>query len=232
MLRKSSVLFALFLVTLAAGSASALVYEITITNEIPGGLETGQPFAPPVVVVHGPGYSQWAPGAFASPGLITVAEEGNPATLAAEAMASGDVSHVVVGSGPFFDPQVVMIEGEPGDLLSMAWMLGRTNDLFSGLHDLVLPALGTTLDLDTGAYDAGSEVNTGLIADLGFYGNPMTGPDEMNPIAGIASYTIFDDPDYGMLSWDFPPCGHVTIVPMNEVGTDAASWSEVKQNFE
>jgi hypothetical protein len=217
---------------LGVGTALALTYEITIYNEIPGGLATGQPFSPPVVVVHDATYSQWMPGAFASPGLITVAEEGNPAMLAMEAEASAGVAHVVVGDGPFFDPQVILIEGQPGDLLSVAWMLGRTNDLISGLYDVVLPDLDTDLDLLAYAYDAGSEVNTGLIADLGFYGNPMTGPDESNPIALIDSYTVYDDPDYGVLSWDFPPCGRVVIVPMEPTATTPATWSGVKALFD
>ena len=106
------------------------------------GLDTGQPFSPPVCVVHNAGYSQWAPGAMASPGLEIVAREGDPTTLAAEAMGDANVYSVVVGSGPFFGSQSIMIEGNPGDLFSVAWMLGRTNDLFAGLYDIVLPASG------------------------------------------------------------------------------------------
>lgn len=222
-------------VAIAAGGASlahALTYEITVYNEIPGGLDTGQPFSPPVVVVHDGTYSQWMPGALASPGIIAVAEEGSPVVLAMEAEASAGVASVVVGDGPFFDPQTILIDGEPGALLSLAWMLGRTNDLFSGLYDVVLPELGTNLDLMTYAYDAGSEVNTGMIADLGFYGHPMTGTDEANPIAMIDSYVIHDDPDHGMLTWEFPPCGRVMIRPMEPTPTAPATWGSIKAQFE
>jgi hypothetical protein len=138
----------------------------------------------------------------------------------------------VVGSGPFFDPQTIMIDGEPGDLFSAAWMLGRTNDLFSGVRDVVLPDVGTNLELVAYAYDAGSEVNTGLIEDLGFYGHPMTGPDENNPIAMIDSYTVHDDPTHGELTWSFPPCGRVVIVPMNPTAVESATWGAVKALFE
>lgn len=231
MLRRTCVLAGLAVAVGICGNAAALMYEITITNDIPGGLATGQPFSPPVVVVHDSGYSQWMPGAMASPGLILVAEEGDPSVLAAEAMASADVSAVVVGTGPFLDSQVILIEGEPGDLLSIGWMLGRTNDLFAGLYDIVLPDLGTNLEPGVCAWDAGSEVNTGLIVDLGFYGNPMTGPDESNPIAMVTMYTIFDDPDYGVLTWEFPPLSSITIVPMDSTPTEAATWSGVKTLF-
>ncbi|HRX52280.1 MAG TPA: spondin domain-containing protein [Candidatus Krumholzibacteria bacterium] len=219
------------LTVLAAAPALALdSFQVTVTNDFTGGLDTGQPFSPPVVVVHDAGFSLFAPGAMASPGLITVAEEGNPATLAGEAMASADVSHVTVGTGPFFGSQTVMIEGNPGDLVSMAWMLGRTNDLFSGAHDVMLPVSGF-IEFETMVWDAGSEVNTGLAADLGFYGNPMTGPDEMNPIAAVTSYAVQDDPMFGMLSWTFPPSAHVRITHMGSVPAERASWSEVKTLF-
>jgi len=232
-MKKMAILMTLALVAMAAGSASALMYEITVTDDIAGGPETGQPFSPPVAAVHNSDYELWMPGSYASPGLILVAEEGDPSVLAAEAMASPDVHAVEIGSdGPFFDQVVFMIEGEPGDEFSVAWMLGRTNDLFSGVYDITLPPEGTTLELQALAWDAGSEVNTGMIEDLGFYGNPMTGPDEDNPIQMIDTYTIYNDPDYGMLTWDFPPCGHVTIEPMGGVANDASTWSQVKAQFD
>ena len=96
--------------------------------------------------------------------------------------------------------------------------------------DVMLPASGF-IEFETMVWDAGSEVNTGLAADLGFYGNPMTGPDEMNPIAAVTSYAVQDDPMFGMLSWTFPPSAHVRITHMGSVPAERASWSEVKTLF-
>jgi hypothetical protein len=221
---------ALMTAVLCAPALAQSNYQVLITNDIPGGLPTGQPFSPPVVAVHNSGYSMFAPGATASPGIILVAEEGNPSVLAMEAGDSPDVSQTVVGSGPFFDPQIIDVVGNPGDLISMAWMLGRTNDLFTGLYDVELPVSGS-LEFVTSVWDAGSEVNTGMIEDLGFYGNPMTGPDENNPIMAVDSYTVYNDPDYGVLTWDFPPSSTVTIIYMGPVANEESTWGEVKALF-
>ena len=228
--RTTAALAALALATVLSASASATNYEVTVENLIPGGLDTGQPFSPPVCVVHNAGYSQWAPGAMASPGLEIVAREGDPTTLAAEAMGDANVYSVGVGSGPFFGSQSIMIEGNPGDLFSVAWMLGRTNDLFAGLYDIVLPASGS-MSMDTDVWDSGTEVNTGMIEDLGFYGNPNTGPDEDNPISMISSYSVVNDPTYGVLTWNFPPSARVTITVMDPTPTDETSLSAVKSLY-
>ncbi|MFB3906952.1 MAG: hypothetical protein ACE15D_00980 [Candidatus Eisenbacteria bacterium] len=91
-------LAALFSTTTLIAAAGAMTYEITVENAVtPGGMEMGQPFSRPVAVVHGAGYSQWAPGGQASPGLELVAREGNPTVLAMEAENNADVYDVVVG---------------------------------------------------------------------------------------------------------------------------------------
>jgi hypothetical protein len=229
-IRQTAVLAALALATVLSASAGATNYEVVVENLIPGGLDTGQPFSPPVTVVHNAGYSQWADGAMASPGLELVAREGDPTLRAAEAMGDANVYSVVVGTGPFFGSQSIMIEGNPGDLFSVAWMLGRTNDLFAGLHDVVLPASGS-MSMDTMVWDSGTEVNTGMIEDLGFYGFPNTGPDEDNPIAAISSYSVVNDPDYGQLTWNFPPSARVTITVMDPTAADENSISQIKSIY-
>ena len=226
------VLSAVLSVSLASFAVAATHYEVIITNEIPGGLATGQPFSPPVCAIHDAGYSLFMPGAMASPGLETVAREGNPTMLAAEAMASASVSQVIVGTGPFFDMQTIEFDAMPGELFSTAWMLGRTNDLFTGLYDIMLPLAGTTLEYTTTVWDSGTEVNSGLIADLGFYGHPNMGTDEDEPITAIDMYVIHDDPDYGMLTWDFPPSAHVTIIATEATPVEGATWGQVKSLFQ
>ena len=152
--------------------------------------------------------------------------------LAAEAMASADVMDVIVGTGPFFDMQTIEFDATAGCLFSTAWMLGRTNDLFTGLHDIVLPGPGTTLDYTTTVWDSGTEVNSGMIEDLGFYGHPNMGTDEDEPIMAIAMYQIFNDPDYGVLTWNFPPSAHVTIVASEPTAVEPTAWGSVKTLFQ
>jgi len=82
------ILSAVLSLSLASFAVAATHYEVIITDEIPGGMATGQPFSPPVCAIHDAGYSLFMPGAMASPGLEIVAREGNPTMLAAEAMAS------------------------------------------------------------------------------------------------------------------------------------------------
>lgn len=215
----------------AAIAASAATYEVIIEDLIdPPGPAMGQPLTPPVVVTHGAGYSMFSAGSVATPGLVALAEDGMTAILAGEATADPDVEAVAVGGGPFFDSVAVMISGTPGNRLSLATMLARTNDLFTGVHDLLLPAEGEIF-VDTNAYDAGSEVNSGLIADIPFYGNVGVGEDEGFPVTMIGSYTVFDDPDHGELSWSFPPTARITVRIVDPTATAETTWGAVRGLF-
>jgi hypothetical protein len=211
--------------------AGAALYEVQIDNLIPGGPETGQALTPPVVVVHGPGYTLFAEGDYASLGLEKLAEDGETADLVAEAMADPDVYQVVVGGGPFFGTEIVQVEGMPGDLLSLATMLARSNDLFTGLSAVALPAAGSVAVEPTGVYDAGTEENTGLIEHIPFYGNAHVGPDEDNPIAMISDYKVLNDPAAGILSFTFPPSARITITRLDPTPTEDSSWGRIRSLF-
>ncbi len=221
----------LIVASVAAGTAGAVTYEVMIENMIPGGAETGQPMTPPVVVVHNSGYSLFAEGDMATAGLEALAEDGVTDDLVAEAMASPDVYSVVVGPGPFFDPITVEVEGNPGDLLSIATMLARTNDLITGLHDLPLPAEGVVLIDETGVYDAGTEENTGLVEHIPFYGNTFVGPDESSPIEMISSYVVNNDPTYGVLTYEFPPSARITVTVMDPTPVEVGTWGAIKKLY-
>lgn len=212
-----------------AGTAHAEAYEVTVENLVPGGMETGQPLTPPLGVVHDAGYTLFAPGVMATPGLEVLAEEGNPMMLKAEADGNPNVSQTVVGDGPFLGSVSIMVEGDPGDLFSVVTMLARTNDLVTGVHDVVLPDSGSMM-LMTNAYDAGTEENTGLVEHIPFYGNNFVGPDESNPLAEINSYTVVDDPDHGMINYSFPPTARVTI-SVSATPVESASWGAIKATW-
>ncbi|MBD3336370.1 MAG: hypothetical protein GF355_12725 [Candidatus Eisenbacteria bacterium] len=220
-------LVATFAVVGLTVGAQGVTYEVLIENDIPGGADTGQPMTPPVVVVHGDGYSLFAEGAMATDGLELLAEEGMTADLVAEAEASPDVYEVQVGDGPFVDQVTVMIEGEPGQLISAVTMLARSNDLITGVHDITLPD-AKTLGSETNVYDAGTEQNTGLVEDIPFYGNTFVGPEEEMPIAEILSYEVVNDPDHGTLTYEFPPSATITIRPVEPTPTQTTTWGGMK----
>ena len=209
-------------------SAEGLTYEVTIEDMMKGGPATGQPLTPPVAVVHGPGYSLFAPGAAATPGLEILAEEGMTVDLVAEANSSGDVYEVAVGGGPFFETETFTIDGEPGDRFSVVTMLARSNDLITGLHDIVLPVAGVLVFEETNVYDAGTEMNTGLVEHIPFYGNAFAGPDEGGVVTMISGYSILDDPDEGVIEYEFPPSARITIEVVGPTATQSETWGSIK----
>ncbi|MBD3237562.1 MAG: hypothetical protein GF330_12720 [Candidatus Eisenbacteria bacterium] len=236
MSRTKKFLFASICFIAASGFGSmtaAVEYEIVVENMIPGGAETGQPMTPPVAVVHGPGYTLFAAGDMATPGLELLAEEGMTDDLVMEAESDPDVYQVVVGDGPFVDAVTFMIEGNPGELLSLVTMLARSNDLITGIHDITLPCCGDSMAyVDVDVYDAGTEENTGLVAHIPFYGNTFVGPDEENPIAAITYYEVVDDPDYGLLEYEFPPSARITVTALDPSPAEQDTWGTVKSLFQ
>jgi hypothetical protein len=194
-----------------AGAAAADAYRITFEDLVPGGAETGQPLTPPVAVVHGPQYAILIPGEFATRGLELLAEDGVTDTLAAEARASKDVKSVVIGAkAPFVDYVEFVVEGDPGDLLSVVAMFARTNDLVTGVFDVPLPRVGAR-SLEPPVYDVGTEVNTGMVRDIPFYGNSFVGPDERKAVSVIECYTVMNDSAFGKKQWCFPPGARISI---------------------
>jgi hypothetical protein len=218
------------MLTLGAGAASALTYVITVQNDVPGGVDTGQPLTPPVGIVHNSSYSPFTLGMPATAGLELLAEEGVPTGLAGEAMASPHAFAVEVGSGPFITTSSFEIQGNPGDLFSVVSMFARTNDLITGVQT-VLPGAGSIVLPMTNVYDAGTEVNTGLVADIPLYGNAMVGPTEGGVVTMIDSYSVLDDPTYGQLDYEFPPSATVTIEAVTATSVDSWSWGSVKDAY-
>jgi hypothetical protein len=215
------------MLTLGAGAASALTYVITVQNDVPGGLDTGQPLTPPVGIVHDSGYSPFTVGMAATPGLELLAEDGLPTVLVGEAMASPDVFDVEVGPGPFVGTSTFEVQGNPGDLFTVVMMFGRTNDIVTGVQ-AALPGAGSLVLPMTNTYDAGTEVNTGLVEHIPFYGNTMVGPTEGGVVTMIDSYSVLDDATYGQLDYKFPPSATVTIEAVTATSVDSWSWGSVK----
>jgi len=146
-------------------------FEVTITN-----LVATQPISPPVVVTHTAGTHFWQMGTMASPGIIAIAEDGEPSVAVAEQTGAANVTGVVnVGQpltmagttfGTFGDSVTIEIDAVAGDVLSVAGMLICSNDAFAGGDSLALPRFGRPATYYLNVYDAGSERNTEQSEDI------------------------------------------------------------------
>jgi hypothetical protein len=218
---------------LCASAATAGTYQVLVEDLIPGGMATGNPLTPPVAAVHNAAFQLFPLGSVASPGVEIVAEEGDPTTLLSELAANPNVYRATNGPGPFLTSSTFSIDGFPGERLSIVMMLAKSNDLITGVMDYVLPAPGTgSVSIMTAVYDAGTEVNSGLIADIPAYGNNGTGADEDGVIHGpVTSYTVQDDPVYGMVTWTFPPVARITITAPEATPVAPSTWGGIKGLF-
>ena len=153
-----------------ASAGSVATYEVTITN-----LAASQPISPPVVVTHARDVSFFRVGSSASGGIVAIAENGDPGVAVGELTGAAGVTSVVnVGQpltlagttfGDFSDSVTVEVNAVRGDVISLAGMLICTNDGFAGINSAALPRRGSAT-FYAKAYDAGSEHNTELSADI------------------------------------------------------------------
>ena len=208
-----STMMALAVILCAADSSFAEYYHVEIA-----GLDPGQPISPAAVVIHGQNYKLFEVGMPATMGLEGLAEDGMAHGLADEAQGMPDVfASLVGGSAPTFTAHKFIIEGHPGQLFSFACMLAKTNDIFVGAAGVELPADGNPVTVETMAYDAGTEENTGMAAHIPAFGNVGVGPTENGTVQVINSYAVQDDPGAsGPVSYTWPPAARLTITPMPE----------------
>lgn len=140
-------------------------YEITVVN-----LTAGQPLSPLVALAHNDGFNLFKVGESASVALEHLAEGGESAPLAALAGDSKSVYSTAVataGLPPGAGNKAVVtltvpLAALPTLRLSLASMLGNSNDGFTGVsaQSLATLAVGATLDTRLLGYDAGTERNT------------------------------------------------------------------------
>jgi len=153
---------ALALIASPAAGQADVTYTVTIEN-----LTDGQPFTPPVVVTHSSGFDVFESGQAASSALQALAENGNNDPLLTLAGGSSAVYDSEAGTAPILPGETATfsVEAPAGGLISTAMMLICTNDGFSGLDSVTLPASGSET-IDVNAYDAGTENNTEDFADI------------------------------------------------------------------
>jgi hypothetical protein len=155
----------------SAMAGQSRTYEVTIEN-----LTGGQPLTPPVVATHRGKNRVFKVGQPASVGVQEIAENGNNAPLL-DFLAANPFGHISeskqAGQGPlvpagrpgaaqFPDDVRFSISAERGARwLSFVSMLVCTNDGFTGVNSLRLPArVGHSVVAQTAGYDAHTEQNT------------------------------------------------------------------------
>ncbi len=143
-------------------------FNITVAN-----LTNAQPMSPIAVIAHQAGYEVFTVGAAASAGLEEMAEGGDNSALLAEADAAAMVVATTSGGAPIGPAgnETVSIDllnsDRVGLRISVATMLVNTNDAFTALSTAVeTMAVGDVLTFDSVAYDAGTEADTEMAADI------------------------------------------------------------------
>lgn len=140
------------------------MFEVTITN-----ITRGQTFTPILVATHSPKIAFFELGAPASDGLASLAESGDTTLLASELASTGQVLDAQTIPGllaPGATATVRVRARGRFDQLSVAAMLIPTNDAFVALNSLSLPWSGGAISRTLIAYDAGSEPNDELCANI------------------------------------------------------------------
>lgn len=206
--RVIAVLVGLSMLILLTGAPTAAsdpgrTYEVTIENLTggpgsPGIPSAGQPFTPALVSTHKGNDGLFTVGKTASFGLKEIAENGNLDPMLTRLGDDLDFADVVVGFGsvaaPILPGETVTFEieaGPPFNFLSWASMLICTNDGFTGVDTLKLPdRVGESVSAHTQGYDAGTEDNTELFADIVPPCGSLTGQDNMDQGTGSSDPTL------------------------------------------
>ena len=203
-------------VILSSGAVSAqenVTYTVTIEN-----LTSGQPMTPPVVIAHTAEVDFFGLGDAATMEVSQIAENGNNDPLVGLASGAPAVHDHGAAGGPVLpgESQTVTIEAPAGSYLSIVAMLICTNDGFTGVDSMRLPASGST-SVDANAYDAGSEQNTEDFADI---------VPPCQDIIGVSS----DDAGTGMSNLDLAEGGvisaHAGIMGDNDLTVSDHGWTD------
>ncbi|MGK2858508.1 MAG: spondin domain-containing protein [Thermoanaerobaculia bacterium] len=192
-------------------------YRVTVRNLTPG-----QPFSPALIVSHSDDFRLFEPGTEASAGVARIAEAGDSSVALADNAGNTAIRDLLVaGDAPFFLGSSVSADvnaGFPRFLLSIAGMLGSTNDAFYGLDSYAIPPMrvGETIELLLPAYDAGSERNS---ESCEFVPGPPCGGSAHDPAEAEGSIAVHNgihghgNLDPAILGW-LNPVAKVTIERM------------------
>ena len=145
----------------ASGDQEDRTYRITVNN-----ITDGQYFTPVNVAGHD-GNRLFQNNREASSGIQAVAENGDVDALVQEWTAAG-LDNVVVGDAPIQHGQsATAVFSTKESRYSLVSMIICTNDGFGGVNSRRLPnRIGQTTTDQILSYDAGTEINTELNADI------------------------------------------------------------------
>lgn len=195
--------------------------QITVEN-----LLTGQPFSPSFFESRTADSSAlFTLGQKASDALVAVAEGGNIGMFSVGAAMNkesklGDAS-LAIHTLPGQTRTITVHVDDKHPLIDGAWMLGNTNDGFSGVSGVNAYNLTAPMTLDVRGYDAGSEKNSEKKGFLGALG----GGNERDPENGVITYHqgIRGDAD-APKEWNWNtegPVARVTFTPLKESSASA-----------
>jgi hypothetical protein len=151
---------------LSANNVYAVDYEVTVTN-----ITQGQVFTPILGFIHQAGFKPITLGQPAFSQVVAIAESGDTGP-ALETLASlpNFASGAKDTGAPLPPGKSVTLEFDAADgmtHISLLAMMIPTNDAFIGLNGVVLPInVGDTVVHRSVAYDAGSELNDELCANI------------------------------------------------------------------
>lgn len=169
------------------------VFEVTVTN-----ITRGQTFTPILVATHSPKVAFFRLGEPASPGLALLAEDGSPSLLASELASTGQVLDAQTIPGllaPGASATVTVRARGRFDQLSVAAMLIPTNDSFMALDRLSLPWRGGAVSRLLRGYDAGSEPNDEICANIP---GPRCGGEGSSPAVDGEGYVYVSNGMHGI----------------------------------
>jgi len=154
-----------------------VTYKITISNLTPG-----QPLAPVMAATHRPGISFFTVGHTPSDELARLAEAGDGQPMADKLRTTPGVSDAKVSTMGLTFPghsTVMTVSAKPGTgRVSVAAMLGATNDAFFAIKDVLLPKGNHMAVYLADAYDAGSETNDELSSTVAGLGGEGYSPND------------------------------------------------------
>jgi len=204
--------------------AADQLFEITLENLTEGNPgEAGQVFSPPIFITHIPSVRPIPIGGTASEPARILAEDGNngPKAELAESLKGDSIKDYVALSDPIPPGGSATVEleaGVDGWVLSLLTMLVETNDGLAAVDSLSLfddAGQPLSMTVDVMAYDAGTEENTELAADIpgppfGGSGRTPTDPQGVvEPHPGIRG-----DAEVGAEFGWTEPVARLTITPV------------------
>lgn len=193
----------------AQADSGGHVYNVKITN-----VTRGQVITPPVLVSHSAGFELFSLGAPASPELTKLAEDGMSDDLVAQLANTRAVYDVATAAGPLLPGQSVNLQisvkrGYPQ--LSAVGMLASTNDAFFAMRGVQVPLFGK-VEVEAGAYDAGTETNNESCV---YIPGPPCGSGGVRDTSGAEGYVHVHAGIHGIA--DLDPATHDWRNPVVEV---------------